>query len=178
MDPMSSPLVTFLLAQLDADQAAAVDFKTACLHTDYCDDRGRMFHDRFGSARILAEVTAKRQLIAAVNALDKDGDIYLAIGTNLDTDAIWAALALPYADREGYDQTWAPEPTPADEPKVPAEVIDALYWAGRRMLDIELAMIGASSPFRDRAPARQSSPGCYEASFGWVHSRPSCRCRR
>lgn len=64
------------------------------------------------------------------------------------------------------------------EPKVPAEVIDALYWAGRRMLDIELAMASTPSPFRDRAPERKSSPGCYEASFGWVHSRPSCRCLR
>lgn len=64
------------------------------------------------------------------------------------------------------------------EPKVPAEVIDALYWAGRRMLDIELAMVGAPSPFRDRAPARKPSPGCYTASWGMVHSRPSCRCPR
>ncbi|MEZ0089959.1 hypothetical protein [Streptacidiphilus sp. EB129] len=33
------------------------------------------------------------------------------------------------------------------------------------------------TPFRN--PSRAVvSPGCYEASWGWVHSRPSCRCKR
>jgi len=36
-----------------------------------------------------------------------------------------------------------------------------------------------SSPFRDRQSAASVvSPGCREASFGWVHVRPSCRCSR
>ena len=29
------------------------------------------------------------------------------------------------------------------------------------------------TPFR-----RELSPGCYEASWGWVHVRPGCRCPR
>jgi hypothetical protein len=33
------------------------------------------------------------------------------------------------------------------------------------------------SPFRQLSRAVES-PGCYEASWGWVHSRPSCRCSR
>lgn len=33
------------------------------------------------------------------------------------------------------------------------------------------------SPFREMRRAAVS-PGCYEASWGWVHSRPSCRCVR
>jgi hypothetical protein len=64
------------------------------------------------------------------------------------------------------------------DPKVPGEVIDALYWAGRRMLEIEVAMAGVSNPFRDGKPQRQPSPNCYAASWGMVHSRPSCRCPR
>jgi hypothetical protein len=33
------------------------------------------------------------------------------------------------------------------------------------------------TPFR-RPSRAVVSPGCYEASWGWVHSRPSCRCVR
>lgn len=33
------------------------------------------------------------------------------------------------------------------------------------------------SPLREMRRAVMS-PGCYEASWGWVHSRPSCRCSR
>ena len=37
----------------------------------------------------------------------------------------------------------------------------------------------AELPTPFRRPSRTvASPGCYEASWGWVHSRPSCRCRR
>jgi hypothetical protein len=66
------------------------------------------------------------------------------------------------------------------EPKVPAEVIETVALILRRQLDIEIGLLGLGtpSPFSDRAPERQPSPGCYPASWGMVHSRPSCRCPR
>jgi hypothetical protein len=65
----------------------------------------------------------------------------------------------------------------AAKAKVPAEVIDALHLAGSRLLDIEFGLLGTTGPFRQLTPP-QPSPACYEASWGWVHSRPSCRCVR
>lgn len=62
-----------------------------------------------------------------------------------------------------------------DEPRVPAEVIEALELAGRRMLDIEMSTIPKTSPFREMQrplpPTR-----CYDASFGRVHYTADCRC--
>ncbi|HEV7194901.1 MAG TPA: DUF6221 family protein [Pedococcus sp.] len=200
---MSSPLVTFLFAQLDADQAAADDAETACWHIDYCDDRGEPFHDRLSAARVLVEVEAKRQIIAAVDALDKDGDIRSAIGTYLDTDAIWTALALPYADRDGYDPHWAPAPDPVID-----DQLERYEAAARGLRGNLLAMVAADMPqpshlktaitgmvnhladtvegpsplremIRNSLDLRPSGNGaCYEASWGWVHSQPSCRCPR
>jgi len=73
-------------------------------------------------------------------------------------------------------QPWAAR-SDTPKPVVPAEVIEALELVGRRMLDIELGLLSTTGPFR-RKPARPVSPACYEASWGWVHSRPSCRCVR
>jgi hypothetical protein len=43
-------------------------------------------------------------------------------------------------------------------------------------------MLECPSPFASMAsvgrPGPDRSPGCYEASFGWVHVRPACRCAR
>lgn len=61
------------------------------------------------------------------------------------------------------------------EPKVPAEVIDALYYAGRRMLDIEMSTIPTTSPFREMQKPLQPTR-CYDASFGRVHCKADCRC--
>jgi hypothetical protein len=74
-------------------------------------------------------------------------------------------------------QPWATLPS-IPEPVVPAEVIEALALGARRLLDIELAMASRPSPFTFRAPEREPSPACYAASWGMVHSRPSCRCSR
>lgn len=52
---------------------------------------------------------------------------------------------------------------------------------------LKTALTGMSNHLADTAegpsPLREmrrtvASPGCYEASWGWVHSRPSCRCVR
>lgn len=181
---MTADLLAFLKARIDEDERAAKGLTNAARHLDREPDfygvggpAALALWQRFNPTRILAEVTAKRQLIAAVNALDKDGDIFLAIGTYLDTDAIWVALALPYADREGYDQHWAPDPVPVVDAKVPAGAIEAIAHVGRHWLDIELAMARTPSPFNFSTPKREPSPDCYEAPFGWVHSRPSCRCK-
>jgi hypothetical protein len=194
---MSSPLVTFLLAQLEADQAAAEDAETACWHIDYCDNRGEPFHDRFNWARISAEVDAKRRLIAAVDALDSDGDISSAIGTHLDTDAIWVALVLPYADRDGYDQRWAPDPESDTTSTVPCPGAHCPHPSGHQhigygdrqgsgcVLSAEGTVIDlfdltqeAVIQYGIRQRGRSPESACYWASFGMVHSRPSCRCPR
>lgn len=153
-------------------------------------------------AQALAEVDAKRRIIAAVNALDENGDIYLATGTHLDTDAIWAALVLPYADRDGYDQHWAPDPAP-----IPDDQLERYEAAARGLRGNLLAMVDADMPqpshlktaitgivnlaadtwemptlmemIRSRPDLRPAGNGsCYAASWGMVHSRPSCRCKR
>jgi hypothetical protein len=78
----------------------------------------------------------------------------------------------------GITLAWADgEPEPTMDAETFAEVIDALGVVGRSWLDIELSMLGSTSPFR-RNPTKAVSPACYEASWGWVHSRPSCRCVR
>jgi hypothetical protein len=60
---------------------------------------------------------------------------------------------------------------------VPADVPDMIRRSLLRMIDIELSLIPDHSLYFDGPkPAPQVSPGCYEASFGWVHVRPACRC--
>lgn len=194
---MTSPLVTFLLAQLDADQTAAEDAESACWHIDYCDDRGEPFHDRFTWARICAEVDAKRRIIKAVDALDSDGSISSAIGGYLDTDAIWAALVLPYADRDGYDQHWASDPQPDTTSTVQCPGAHCPHPPGHQHIGygdlqgsgcvfsaegtvIDLFDLTREAVIQYGIRQRWRSPGsaCYQASFGMVHSRPSCRCSR
>jgi hypothetical protein len=59
---------------------------------------------------------------------------------------------------------------------VPAEVLDGLRRGLLRVIDIELSRLPKSLLFNaHRQPASEPS-GCYEASFGWVHVRPGCRC--
>lgn len=82
------------------------------------------------------------------------------------------AMGLP----DGVTLAWA-DGEPEMDRETFAEVIDALGVVGRSWLDIELSMLSTTGPFR-RKPARPVSPACYEASWGWVHSRPSCRCSR
>ena len=73
----------------------------------------------------------------------------------------------------------------SEPPRVPQDVIDALELVFRAHIDVELSLLktrlAAGSPFRDLQRAtRTSTPsdGCYEASWGWVHVRPGCRCPR
>lgn len=109
-------LTEFLLARLDEDEAAARDAK------DRLDPFGKARHfypdgvgqDDWGvsfynvhPARVLAEVTAKRQIVESCRA-----DYEYAQGRNDDTtevaeEVLWA-LALPYADHEDYRAEWGP----------------------------------------------------------------------
>ena len=45
------------------------------------------------------------------------------------------------------------------------------------MVDHLADTVEGPSPLREMRRT-VTSPGCYEASWGWVHSRPSCRCPR
>jgi hypothetical protein len=111
---VSTDLVSWLRTQLDADEKAQREpYCSDGWHSNKCElhaepPAGEPWPDCDCGvpARVLAEVDAKRRIIKAVDALDSDGGIFLAIGTHLDTDAIWAALVLPYADRAGYDERW------------------------------------------------------------------------
>ena len=45
------------------------------------------------------------------------------------------------------------------------------------LVDAEIQAAGRPSPFWDRpSTAVPALPGCYEAPFGRVHMKPSCRC--
>ena len=45
------------------------------------------------------------------------------------------------------------------------------------LVDLYASIVERPSPFRDQPqPRTVVSPDCYEASWGWVHSQPSCRC--
>jgi Family of unknown function (DUF6221) len=66
-----------LRAWLDEDQSAAEAGESACWHIDYCDPYGPIFQDRFTSARMLADIAAKRALLDHVAAWSHelvDGD--------------------------------------------------------------------------------------------------------
>jgi hypothetical protein len=72
-----------------------------------------------------------------------------------------------------------------EQPRVQQDVIDALELVFRAHIDVELSLLkarhAAGSPFRDLQRAtRTPMPfgGCYQASWGWVHVRPGCRCPR
>ena len=106
---MGDDLVTWLRAQLDDDERVAhrVDPNQA-------PDQLRAMVTREGSlpflvvdsARVLAEVDAKRRLL---DWLERRDD--WALDNNLwtwDSAEAVALLALPYADREGYRDEWRP----------------------------------------------------------------------
>ncbi len=106
-----SYLVTWLRAQLDEDEQREV-LAAAVM-------RLRPSTAQFGN-RLLAEVAAKRQILdmaeqAANDAATKPGyDAVARLRTNLakvtapELERVVRLLALPYAGRPGYDETWRP----------------------------------------------------------------------
>jgi hypothetical protein len=111
-------LIAFLHACLDEDQAAAESGETACWHVDYCNETGPVFHERFTPARVLAEVKAKRRILAELMpVIEELDDIAYSEGQGPmpykePPSLLLKLLALPYADRPGYLPEWAPEEQP------------------------------------------------------------------
>jgi hypothetical protein len=114
-------LTQFLRAQVDDDERSARIWGSACVHIQACDETGD-FTDRFGEARILAEVKAKRAVLDLhESTVDYQGRAVCRHCTDLchsrsglgcaDPDAPFpcetvSLLAQPYADREGWNEAW------------------------------------------------------------------------
>lgn len=64
MADYAAKLSAFAEARYDEDQRIAEDGGAACWHTDFCDDLGPAFQQRFDPARVLAEIAAKRKRLA------------------------------------------------------------------------------------------------------------------
>jgi hypothetical protein len=71
---------------------------------------------------------------------------------------------------DGVRFCWCP---PMDDPNDPAQHEAACAHAAFVEQLAALHAMPLAFPFR--APSTPSD-GCYEASFGWVHVRPACRC--
>lgn len=122
MTTVETDLVAWLLDQVAVDERAARDGHSACAHVDLCDDGSEfdeVFGFRNGPARVLAECDAKWRIIADHKPVEVDGGFRCG-SCGPCVDCAWDAganewpcitlrlLALPYADRPGYRQEWAP----------------------------------------------------------------------
>jgi hypothetical protein len=123
---MTEPRIAWLLAQVDADERIAL----AAIADDGGQDRGfedatenltsgRFHVPRFAPAaakmittyavprRVLAEVDAKRRILDEYERYASERR--RAMGgwdTSREISPVLSALALPYADRDGYDEHW------------------------------------------------------------------------
>jgi hypothetical protein len=116
---MTADLVAFLRAQLDADEQAAraaanlqvdpengwgIDGRAVTPHIAVVhEDQARRHITRHDPARVLAEVEAKRRIIAEFERCGPTTQGCSGLRFAVE------ALALPFADREGYRQEWAPK---------------------------------------------------------------------
>lgn len=73
---------------------------------------------------------------------------------------------------DGIRFCWCP---PMNDPDDPAQHEAMCAHAAFEEHLARLHAMPLASPFRT-PPA--PSGGCYEASFGWVHVKPDCRCSR
>ena len=111
-------LIAWLRAQLDEDERVIRGWASACVHVEACFDGSSDFLDRFTEDRMLAEVDAKRQLMELHRPVRKrstgsDGGVIedCKMCDHFPAQypcATMRLLALPYADRSGYRQEWAP----------------------------------------------------------------------
>lgn len=92
---MSADLVTWLRAQLDEDERVA----RAWLPLGNPTEADRDHIARHDPIRVLAEVDAKRRILDAITRIDI---------SHVAARDLVAMLALPYAQREGYLEEWAP----------------------------------------------------------------------
>lgn len=107
---MSSDLVTFLRARLDEDEQVARQV-TMCEGDDpslwVLDDDYK--HDTLviDSARVLAEVAAKRRMVEQCGEAAADAINYAREARDLADDTL-RLLALPFSDHPDYDESWRP----------------------------------------------------------------------
>jgi len=132
---VSSDLTSWLRAQLDEDEQLAREASPSPWTFHEQSGRGEVWADitaadgsavcdtesgalgppletarhlfRWQPARILAEVEAKRRILDWLDAAE-DWMFDKAYGGQPDGDNVRKLLALPYADRPGYDETWRP----------------------------------------------------------------------
>lgn len=118
-------LVLWLGEQLDEDEqiarAADADLSnlTGWVEIEYPETKADEAHAlRHSPARVLREIDAKRRILAECTywngklnqeASNPPTHPYPCLGEILDAvNPILRALALPYADRDGYREEWAP----------------------------------------------------------------------
>lgn len=73
----------------------------------------------------------------------------------------------------------------ATEQLLTAEVAQGIASVAERFGEVAMPLLMGLSPTAIqmlgsstwRWGRREPSPNCYEASWGWVHVRPSCRCK-
>ncbi|MFF2954318.1 DUF6221 family protein [Kitasatospora sp. NPDC057965] len=103
---MDMSLADFLTARLDEDEQVAREAGNVVdVVDDWAEGRGDPlgakvgpFLDRYTPARALAEVDAKRRVMADTESFSQDG-----------RHAVLFLLALSYADHPDYRPEWAPE---------------------------------------------------------------------
>lgn len=99
---MSDELITWLRAQLDDDERAALAWLPLGNPTEA--DRDHMA--RLNPTRMLAEVEAKRRIIEAEqDRVIEEGSLPERMRDLIETDVI-KLLAQPYAGREGWREEW------------------------------------------------------------------------
>ena len=112
-------LITWLRVQLDEDERIVRlnlgrsglgdngDFPDYRTYTD--DDTGAAvdYLHNFRPPRMLAEMEAKRRILEWLD-MAEDWMFDKSYGGQPDGDDVRKLLALPYADRDGYDESWRP----------------------------------------------------------------------
>ena len=100
-------LVTWLRAQLDEDERVARGVEGERWYFDFIEDGKREYEDRFGPARALAEVAAKRAIVDDYVMWDGWAEFPNETGgmaSGLETAVEY--LAAVYSDRAGYREEW------------------------------------------------------------------------
>lgn len=106
-------LVEFLLAQIAEDEERARISRSTLLIADLdrCgvpgSDEQATFrhHERWEPPRVLAEVEAKRAILAEISRI-----LPICIDPMTPAGVIALAMAQPYADRPGFDPAWSEVP--------------------------------------------------------------------
>lgn len=107
--------------------------------------------EAYAYASALAVRDAAMDLVAQLRDDLGEHDLDLIVGEVVQTE--------PRMDAETY-----------------AEVMGALEFVGRQWLDIEFGQLTKPLLFKSKPKPQPDSPDCYDAPFGRVHVRPSCRC--